>query len=164
MEHIAKLQPCWVARLHSRASIHSDLPELGTPVTMDSSPGTTCAHACRSSTHYMMICHLQLQCYFFIVNDCNSSHHMIDSSHSSWDTPCSSYRVLTSPSRHPDPWHPAHRTCSRSHPGTRRTCNSKTQNNPCSAPQEKYLATPCTARDSEGRVRGAAHLKRPLIG
>ncbi len=41
MEHRAKLQPCRMARLQISASIHSDFPELGTPVTMDSSPGTT---------------------------------------------------------------------------------------------------------------------------
>ena len=42
MLHKAKLHPCRRARLQISASIHSDLPELGTPVTMDSSPGTTC--------------------------------------------------------------------------------------------------------------------------
>ncbi len=42
MEHRAKLQPHCSARLQSSASIHSDLPEFGTPVTMLSSPGTTC--------------------------------------------------------------------------------------------------------------------------
>ena len=41
MEHMAKHQPCSRARFTSRASIHSDLPELGTPVMMVSSPGTT---------------------------------------------------------------------------------------------------------------------------
>ena len=41
MEHKAKLQPWCMARLQMRASIHSDFPELGTPVTMESSPGTT---------------------------------------------------------------------------------------------------------------------------
>ena len=42
IEQSAKLHPCCSARLHSSASIHSDLPEFGTPVTMVSSPGTTC--------------------------------------------------------------------------------------------------------------------------
>lgn len=40
MEHMANDQPSFSDRLHSRASIHSDLPELGMPVTMVSSPGT----------------------------------------------------------------------------------------------------------------------------
>jgi len=42
MEHIAKLQPSFSVRLVRSASINSDLPEFGTPVTMASSPGTTC--------------------------------------------------------------------------------------------------------------------------
>ncbi len=42
MEQRAKLQPCICARLVSSASIHSDLPELGTPVMMVSSPGMIC--------------------------------------------------------------------------------------------------------------------------
>lgn len=52
MEHKAKLQPCRMARLQMSASIHSDFPELGTPVTIDSSPGTTCIqlHSVSSTT------------------------------------------------------------------------------------------------------------------
>ena len=42
MEHIANAQPFDSARLQSRASIHSLFPELGTPVMIVSSPGTTC--------------------------------------------------------------------------------------------------------------------------
>jgi hypothetical protein len=42
MEHIAKDQPSFWDRLTMSASIHSDLPELGMPVTIVNSPGTTC--------------------------------------------------------------------------------------------------------------------------
>lgn len=42
MEQRPNLQPNLLARLTMRASIHSDLPELGTPVMIVSSPGTTC--------------------------------------------------------------------------------------------------------------------------
>jgi len=42
MEQSPKRQPNWSARLTMSASIHSDFPELGTPVMMVSSPGTTC--------------------------------------------------------------------------------------------------------------------------
>lgn len=41
MEHSAKHQSCCSDRFASSASIHSDLPLLGTPVTIVSSPGTT---------------------------------------------------------------------------------------------------------------------------
>ena len=56
MEHMAKLQPCSSARLVSSASIHSDLPELGTPVMIVSSPGMTCGttqtyHQCEDDAH-----------------------------------------------------------------------------------------------------------------
>lgn len=41
MEQSANFQPADLLRLQIRASIHSLFPELGTPVTMVSSPGTT---------------------------------------------------------------------------------------------------------------------------
>ena len=59
MEHKAKLQPCRMARLQMSASIHSDFPELGTPVTMDSSPGTTWSQPIVSSQTTMPDCHVQ---------------------------------------------------------------------------------------------------------
>lgn len=42
MEQSPKRQPNLSARLTMSASIHSDFPELGTPVMIVSSPGTTC--------------------------------------------------------------------------------------------------------------------------
>ncbi len=51
MEQSAKLHPCWCVRLHSSASIHSDLPELGTPVMIVSSPGTICGGHTSASEH-----------------------------------------------------------------------------------------------------------------
>lgn len=45
IEHIAKLQPSFSDKLQRSASINSDFPELGTPVTIASSPGTTCCGA-----------------------------------------------------------------------------------------------------------------------
>lgn len=41
MEQRANFQPTLSQRLHKRASIHSLFPELGTPVTIVNSPGTT---------------------------------------------------------------------------------------------------------------------------
>lgn len=41
IEQSANFQPAISLRLQRRASIHSLFPELGTPVTMVSSPGTT---------------------------------------------------------------------------------------------------------------------------
>ena len=62
MLHIAKLQPCRRARLHSSASIHSLLPELGTPVTMDSSPGTTWGQA-NPLPHQMTSCQMHASAF-----------------------------------------------------------------------------------------------------
>ena len=55
MEHKAKLQPFCTARLHRRASIHSDLPEFGTPVTTDSSPGTTLVDRATPAFHQALL-------------------------------------------------------------------------------------------------------------
>lgn len=41
IEQRANFQPTVSQRLHKRASIHSLFPELGTPVTIVNSPGTT---------------------------------------------------------------------------------------------------------------------------
>lgn len=60
MEHIAKLQPSFSVKLVNSASINSDLPELGTPVTMASSPGTTCVVRRLFCRNYATIVRLQI--------------------------------------------------------------------------------------------------------
>jgi hypothetical protein len=42
MEHRTNFHPHWLFILHIKASIHSLLPEFGTPVTTVNSPGATC--------------------------------------------------------------------------------------------------------------------------
>ncbi len=77
MEHSAKLQPCISARLHMRASMNSDLPEFGMPVTMLSSPGTICSTRRRTRWH--------AQCAA-AVSRLLGSHHKTSRSLSSIDT------------------------------------------------------------------------------
>ena len=149
MEHMAKLQPCWVARLQSRASIHSDLPEFGTPVTIDNSPGTTCTPT------------LSLSMMFCVYPD---KYFLRD--FSAWCLPCSSCPALTSLLKHPGPWHLAHRTCSRSHQGNPKTCtgNSHLFGVRCICPKDTTLIRTTKAQKAPGLLRRLSHLNKPLMG
>lgn len=125
MEHRAKLQPWCMARLQMRASIHSDFPELGTPVTMESSPGTTCKAAiftyCCGVDVFLwelsgrvQISRSPCDSLFFLKRWILKRH--------GGASPCSICPHLSSQWTWHDQLCPHHHTGSRSHLGSLRTC------------------------------------------